>query len=50
MAQATESAEDLIREHAPEIAEQIKKAAQEAWGNEAHNSEEIQESLAELKS
>ena len=35
MAQAAKSAEDLIREHAPDIAEQIKKAAQEAWGNEA---------------
>jgi hypothetical protein len=30
-----ESAEDLIRKHAPEIANQIKQAAQEAWGNEA---------------
>jgi hypothetical protein len=35
MAQVTESAEELIRKHAPDIAEQIKKAAQEAWGNEA---------------
>lgn len=35
MAQVTESAEELIRKHAPEIASQIKKAAQEAWGNEA---------------
>lgn len=35
MAQAAKSPEDLIREHASDIAEQIKKAAQEAWGNEA---------------
>jgi len=35
MAQASESAEDLIRKHAPEIANQIKKAAEGAWGNEA---------------
>src|SRR4030042_3966856 len=35
MARVTESAEELIRKHAPEIAGQIKKAAQEAWGNEA---------------
>jgi len=35
MTQGDRSAEDLIREHAPAIAEQIKKAAQEAWGNEA---------------
>ncbi len=35
MAQAPESAEELIRKHAPEITGQIKKAAQEAWGNEA---------------
>lgn len=35
MSQAIESAEDLIRKHAPEVAEQIKRAAQDAWGNEA---------------
>src|SRR4030042_3764631 len=35
MAETAKSAEDLVREHAPEITEQIKKAAQEAWGNEA---------------
>jgi len=34
VAQNTESAEELIRKHAPDIANQIKKAAQEAWSNE----------------
>jgi SAM-dependent methyltransferase len=35
MPEVLQSAEELIRKHAPEVAEQIKKAAQEAWGNEA---------------
>lgn len=35
MSEGTESAEELIRKHAPDIADQIKKAAQDAWGNEA---------------
>ncbi|MBI2918051.1 MAG: N-6 DNA methylase [Chloroflexi bacterium] len=35
MTQATESAEDTIRVHSPEVAEQIKKAALDAIGNEA---------------
>jgi hypothetical protein len=35
MADTGKSAEELIQEHAAEIAAQIKKAAQQAWGNEA---------------
>lgn len=35
MTQTADSAEELLKKHAPKIAEQIKQAAQEAWGNEA---------------
>ncbi len=35
MPEGTDSAEELIRKHAPDIAEQIKEAAKDAWGNEA---------------
>jgi methylase of polypeptide subunit release factors len=35
MTPTEDSAEELVKKHASEVAEQIKNAAQEAWGNEA---------------
>lgn len=35
MSDTNETAETLIKKHAPEISEQIKQSAKEAWGNEA---------------